>query len=107
MLPKGELPRLAERHRQVAYRFWWRSFCSLLGGSSEEIAGIHNPAQHDIGCVFIHLLDVSDQAILLRRGLSRLGRQKRLSHQVWRRQLSCLILGRSSVALIGICEAMQ
>jgi hypothetical protein len=78
---------------------------SLLGRSSETITGIHDPAQHQLGCVFIHLLDASDQAIP-RGGLWHQGGQERLAHRIWWKPLS-LLLGLASELFIGTGHPTQ
>jgi hypothetical protein len=80
--------------------------CSLLDRSSEAFTGICNPAQHGLGCAFIHLLNVGDQAILPRGGLSRLGGQGHFAHRVWWKPFG-LFLGLSSEAFISISHPTQ
>jgi len=77
----------------------------LLGRSSEAFTGICNPAQHQLGCVFIHLLDASNQAIP-RGGLWHQGGQERFAHRLWWKPLH-LLLGLASELFIGTCHPTQ
>jgi hypothetical protein len=102
----GELGRLDRYQGRFVHRLWLRRACAFPGRSSEAFTGICNTAQHQLGCEFIHLLNVSDQAILLRGGPSRLCQRGRSAHRVWWKRLY-LLFGLSSEAFINIRNPTQ